>query len=88
MTEAGGLGGAGNQEGESDLGEGSSTGAAGLGPLGALLPQALASGLTGAGGLGLAAQLTREQMGIQHGSRPSTVDAAGGSAAPASGGTA
>ena len=89
MVEAGGLGGEGSSpEGESNGGEESSGGTAGLGALSALLPQSLASGVAGAGGLGLAAQLTREAMSVQGGAHPAAVDPAGGSAAPAGGAAA
>jgi len=88
MSEAGGLG----QEAAGGEGEEAGSGAAsGLGPLAALLPQALAGGLSQAGGLGLAAQLTREQLAL--GDHAATTRAAGGSldggtSAPASGGSA
>jgi len=70
MSEAGGLEGESSQEGS----EGSPGGAGasgGLGPLSAMLPQALSSGVENGGGLGLAAELTRSQMAIQHGSHSS-----------------
>lgn len=60
LTAASGLGGESAQEGESS--EGSSGGGA-SGPLSSMLPQALTSGVMSAGGLGLAAQMTRQLAG-------------------------
>lgn len=59
LTATSGLGGESGQEGESSS-EGSSSG---MGALSSMLPQALTSGVMNAGGLGLAAQLTRNLQG-------------------------
>ncbi len=59
-----GLGGE-SSEGGSEGGSASS--AASSGELSAMLPQALSSGVMNAGGLGLAAQLTKEMQGAQSG---------------------
>jgi Rod binding domain-containing protein len=75
MTATSGLGGETSGEGETP-GEESSAGI-GNSPLSSMLPQALTSGVMNAGGLGLAAQMTRELEG-----------AAGATQTPASGGTA
>ncbi|HYM56057.1 MAG TPA: hypothetical protein VES97_11890 [Solirubrobacteraceae bacterium] len=65
LAAAGGLGSESSQEGESGLGEGGSPGAgAQSGELSSMLPQALSAGVMNAGGLGLAAQLTRELQGV------------------------
>jgi Rod binding domain-containing protein len=61
LTASSGLGGESGQEGESS--EGSSGGAGANGPLSSMLPQALTSGVMSAGGLGLAAQMTRQLAG-------------------------
>lgn len=58
LTASSGLGG---EEGESGEGSSGATGASG--PLSAMLPQALTSGVMSAGGLGLAAQMTRSLGG-------------------------
>ncbi len=58
LTATSGLGGESGQEDESSGEEGSSAMGAG-GPLSSMLPQALSSGVMSAGGLGLAAQMTR-----------------------------
>jgi len=60
LTATGGLGGEGpSGEGEAGEGEGAAPG----GQLSSMLPQALSSGVIKAGGLGLAAQLTRDLEG-------------------------
>jgi len=67
MTATSGLGGESSQEGESSGEEGSS--GMGASPLSAMLPQALTSGVMSAGGLGLAAQMTRQledASGVTH----------------------
>ena len=61
LTATSGLGGESAQEGESS--EGSSGGGGASGPLSSMLPQALTSGVMSAGGLGLAAQMTRQLAG-------------------------
>jgi hypothetical protein len=81
LTATSGLEGESSQEGESGSEEGASTSAGG-GELSSLLPQALAGGVMHAGGLGLAAQLTRDLTGNQ-GAAPA--HAAGGTTAPAAG---
>jgi len=66
LTATSGLGGESSQEGEAGSEEGGSSArdAAG-GELSSMLPQALSAGVMHAGGLGLAAQLTRELQGVQ-----------------------
>jgi hypothetical protein len=81
LTATSGLEGESSQEGESGSEEGASTSAGG-GELSSLLPQALAGGVMHAGGLGLAAQLTRDLTGNQ-GAAPA--HATGGTTAPATG---
>jgi Rod binding domain-containing protein len=61
LTATSGLGGESGQEGESSEGSSGSGGASG--PLSSMLPQALTSGVMSAGGLGLAAQMTRQLAG-------------------------
>ena len=61
LTATSGLGGESGGEGESS--EGSSGGGGASGPLSSMLPQALTSGVMSAGGLGLAAQMTRQLAG-------------------------
>jgi Rod binding domain-containing protein len=61
LTATSGLGGESGAEGESS--EGSSGGGSASGPLASMLPQALTSGVMSAGGLGLAAQMTRQLAG-------------------------
>jgi Rod binding domain-containing protein len=61
LTATSGLGGESGQEGESS--EGSAGGGGASGPLASMLPQALTSGVMSAGGLGLAAQMTRQLAG-------------------------
>jgi Rod binding domain-containing protein len=74
LTATSGLGGEGEGEAGSEEGGSPSMGAS---ELSSLLPQALSDGVMSAGGLGLAAQLTRDLQ-----------DAQGASPAQASGGTA
>jgi hypothetical protein len=64
LTATSGLDGESSQEGEPASEEGGSSGA-NSGELSSLLPQALSSGVMNAGGLGLAAQMTRELEGVQ-----------------------
>jgi Rod binding domain-containing protein len=61
LTASSGLGGEAGEEGESSEGSSGSGGASG--PLSSMLPQALTSGVMSAGGLGLAAQMTRQLAG-------------------------
>jgi Rod binding domain-containing protein len=61
LTASSGLGGESGAEGESS--EGSAGGGGASGPLASMLPQALTSGVMSAGGLGLAAQMTRQLAG-------------------------
>jgi Rod binding domain-containing protein len=61
LTASSGLGGESGAEGESSEGSAGSGGASG--PLASMLPQALTSGVMSAGGLGLAAQMTRQLAG-------------------------
>jgi Rod binding domain-containing protein len=61
LTATSGLGGESGAEGESS--EGSAGGGGASGPLASMLPQALTSGVMSAGGLGLAAQMTRQLAG-------------------------
>ncbi len=62
LTASSGLGGESGAEGESSEGSSGSGGASG--PLSSMLPQALTSGVMSAGGLGLAAQMTRQLAGV------------------------
>ncbi len=61
LTATSGLDDESGQEGESSEGSSGSGGASG--PLSSMLPQALTSGVMSAGGLGLAAQMTRQLAG-------------------------
>jgi Rod binding domain-containing protein len=61
LTASSGLGGESGAEGESS--EGSAGGGGASGPLASMLPQALTNGVMSAGGLGLAAQMTRQLAG-------------------------
>ena len=61
LADTSNLSGEGSQEGEAGS-EGSSAGAS---QLSSMLPQALTSSLMGAGGLGMAAQMTRQLQGVQ-----------------------
>jgi hypothetical protein len=65
LVATSGLGGQGESSGEgSESEEGTIGGAASGNMLSSLLPQALAGGVVGAGGLGLAEQLTRQLEGV------------------------
>jgi len=65
LTATSGLGGEGSQEGESGSEEGGAAAfGAGNSELSSMLPQALAAGVMDAGGLGMAAQLTRDLEGV------------------------
>jgi hypothetical protein len=75
----GGEGGESSQEGEAGTeGAGQSPGATGGGQLSSMLPQALASGVMSAGGLGLAAQMTQGLAGAH---APAKIRPSGGSGA-------
>jgi Rod binding domain-containing protein len=64
MADASGLGGESSSEGEAGAEEGgSSTGGAGNSQLSSMLPQALSASVMNAGGLGMAAQMTRQLEG-------------------------
>jgi hypothetical protein len=76
LTATSGLEGESSQQGEAGSEEGSSQ--AGAGGISSLLPQALAGGVMHAGGLGLAAQLTRDLAGDQS---ATPAQAAGGTSA-------
>jgi hypothetical protein len=80
LTASSGLGGESSGEsGESS--EGSSSGGAASGPLSSMLPQALTSGVMSAGGLGLAAQMTRQLAGQSAQSDSKAGPATGGTSA-------
>jgi hypothetical protein len=90
LTTSSGLGGESSQEGEAGAEEGGSS-MAGASQLSSTLPQALASGVMNAGGLGLAAELTKGLQGTQ-GAAPQTSSGAamgttGGADAADTGGT-
>jgi|GEM_PF-1300819 Rod binding domain-containing protein len=72
LTQNGELGG----EGSGEEGEGGSSSEPGAGVYSSMLPQALASGVVSGGGLGLAAELTRQLAGSAAGT-PATTTAAG-----------
>jgi hypothetical protein len=78
LTTTSGLGGESSTEGEAGGEEGGSS-MAGSGELSSTLPQALASGVMSAGGLGLAAQLTRGLEAAQ-GAAPAQSTGASGTA--------
>jgi Rod binding domain-containing protein len=79
LTASSGLGeGASEEGGESTGAMGSGGGDAGSGALASMLPQALSAGVMSAGGLGLAAQMTRQLEGSHVGG---PVSPSGGSAA-------
>jgi Rod binding domain-containing protein len=63
LAKTSGLGGESSQEGESGAEPGGASGA-NASELSSLLPQALSSSVMSAGGLGLAAQMTRELEGV------------------------
>ena len=72
MTETTGLSGEGSGE------EGEEGGQAGNGVLSSMLPQALASGVANDGGLGLAAELTRQLQGVSGASGEGSLNSAQG----------
>lgn len=101
LAQTSGLEGEGaGQEGEGSSSEGGpSLGGSQSGPFSSMLPQALSSSITGAGGLGMAAELTRELQGpagagagsalaggTGASARPTPAPAAGGAVAQAQGG--
>jgi Rod binding domain-containing protein len=67
LTATSGLEGESGQEGES-----SSEGGSSSSPFSSMLPQALTSGVMSAGGLGLAAQMTRQMEGAEGMAKPGT----------------
>jgi Rod binding domain-containing protein len=82
LTASSGLGGESGEEGESA--EGGSLGSSGTsaaGPLSSMLPQALTSGVMSAGGLGLAAQMTRQLQGAAAATPTDASDVTGGTSA-------
>jgi hypothetical protein len=73
LTATSGLGGESSGEDGSESGSeggGSSTGDAVDSQLSSMLPQALSTGIMRAGGLGLAAQMTRDLEGVQPAAKP------------------
>jgi Rod binding domain-containing protein len=85
LAKTGGVDAETSQEGAGGSEEGSTQSGAGTGELSSLLPQALTGGVMRAGGLGLAAQMTRELEGIAstqstHAARGTA--ASGGTSAP------
>jgi Rod binding domain-containing protein len=64
LASTSGLDGESSQVGESGSGEGGSTSSDGDSQLSSMLPQALTAGVMNAGGLGLAAQMTRDLEGV------------------------
>jgi Rod binding domain-containing protein len=93
LAATSGLEGGSSQEGEAGSEAGGSS-SSGTSQLSSLLPQALSNGVMSAGGLGLAAQLTRDLQGTQGAQAPLQAQASGGTApsstagavSPASGG--
>jgi Rod binding domain-containing protein len=80
MADASGLGGESSSEGEAGAeAGGSSTGGAGDSQLSSMLPQALSASVMNAGGLGMAAQMTRQLEGA-----PQTHASSGTAPAPSS----
>jgi hypothetical protein len=87
LTATSGLEGEGAQEGEAGQEGGALAPSAGGGEISSLLPQALTGGVMQAGGLGLAAQLTRELQGSQGIDAAAQARLAGGTAPTAPGAT-
>ncbi len=85
LTATSGLGGESSAEGE-EGGEGGGSSTAGSGELSSMLPQALASGVMNAGGLGLAAELTKGLQGAQGAPQQASAGAGQSSAAGGAGG--
>jgi Rod binding domain-containing protein len=75
LADTSGLSGEGSQEGGESGGEGSSAGSS---QLSSMLPQALTSSVMDGGGLGMAAQMTRQLEGVQ---APAAARASGGTSA-------
>jgi Rod binding domain-containing protein len=75
LADTSGLSGEGSQEGGEPGSEGSSAGSS---QLSSMLPQALTSSVMDGGGLGMAAQMTRQLEGVQ---APATAKASGGTSA-------
>jgi Rod binding domain-containing protein len=73
LADTSGLSGEGSQEGGESGSEGSSS--AGSSQLSSMLPQALTSSVMDGGGLGMAAQMTRQLAGVQ---APAAAKASGG----------
>jgi Rod binding domain-containing protein len=83
LTAGSGLGGESAQEGSGGSEEGgSASGDAGASELSSMLPQALATSVMDAGGLGLAAQMTQQLAGVQDTARTHTSGATGAVAGP------
>jgi hypothetical protein len=72
LASTSGLSGESGEGGSGSEEEGSSAGAAGDSQLSSMLPQALTSGVMNAGGLGMAAQMTRQLEGVQSTARTHT----------------
>jgi len=83
LSATSGLTGEPTGEQDSEGGGGSAAGAPGNSELASLLPQGLTSSVMSAGGLGLAAQMTRELEGVHAGAH---VQAGGGTRAGSGGG--
>lgn len=84
LTASSGLGDESGEEGESSSESSSSGGSAASGPLSSMLPQALTSGVMSAGGLGLAAQMTRQ---LESAAGATHTDTSGNTNTAATGGT-
>jgi hypothetical protein len=69
LADTSGLSGESSSEGESGSEGGSAAGGASASQLSSMLPQALTAGVMDAGGLGMAAQMTRGLEGVQAGAR-------------------
>jgi Rod binding domain-containing protein len=80
LTASSGLGGESSAEG-GESSEGSAGSSSASGPLSSMLPQALTSGVMSAGGLGLAAQMTRQLAGAAAQSAGEGVATTGGTSA-------
>jgi hypothetical protein len=68
LADTSGLGG--ESEGEGGSEEGGSASDAGASQIASMLPQALSAGVMSAGGLGMAAQMTRQLEGVQAAPKP------------------
>lgn len=87
LTASSGLGAEGGEGGEGGEGEAAASGGGAGGPLSSMLPQALTSGVMGAGGLGLAAQMTRELAGAAAAGASGADESGAGATATVAGGT-